>query len=434
MSSSITEAKLSRVYFPLTGDPVGHHHLLLAESVLQQLPEIQLVIFIISNGIHPDPLKNRKITTAALRLEILKSALNDWSNPKKSIAAQIAEESGFELKLANNNSAVSRRELSYNRPMRLAEHIRTFSMEEKVSMIFGADLLERMLDPKIFTNEDLTEISIGCHLLLAQRNEIIIENILKQLRQKRGITLSVTLIKTDFIPQNLQRFFLISSTLIRRAAQAEHDLNAFLPSTSAQKVEHYGLYEKQKISFETQSSNLTELQQRLHELVEQLEESSKKLQKFLIQCELQKKPHQFSVLETSTGGKIAEAFTSLSGASKHFLEGRILYSYESQKQFLGGYIATESNVSQKQARDLAEAMLKVSGTDWALAETGMAGPPTTERRSRKNGQCHLALALSRKVRYKCLEFNPFLTRKEHQLLFAIEALNWATEVLQNLKT
>ena len=177
MSSSITEAKLSRVYFPLTGDPVGHHHLLLAESVLQQLPEIQLVIFIISNGIHPDPLKNRKITTAALRLEILKSALNDWSNPKKSIVAQFAEESGFELKLANNNSAVSRRELSYNRPMRLAEHIRTFSMEEKVSMIFGADLLERMLDPKIFTNEDLTQISIGCHLLLAQRNEIIIENI-----------------------------------------------------------------------------------------------------------------------------------------------------------------------------------------------------------------------------------------------------------------
>ena len=86
------------------------------------------------------------------------------------------------------------------------------------------------------------------------------------------------------------------------------------------------------------------------------------------------------------------------------------------------------------ARDLAEAMRKVSGTDWALAETGMAGPPTNERRSRKNGQCHLALALSRKVRYKCLEFNPFLTRKEHQLLFAIEALNWATEVLQNLKT
>ena len=108
MSSSITEAKLSRVYFPLTGDPVGHHHLLLAESVLQQLPEIQLVIFIISNGIHPDPLKNRKITTAALRLEILKSALNDWSNPKKSIAAQFAEESGFELILANNYSAFSR--------------------------------------------------------------------------------------------------------------------------------------------------------------------------------------------------------------------------------------------------------------------------------------------------------------------------------------
>jgi nicotinic acid mononucleotide adenylyltransferase len=207
MNSSTSKAKLPTVYFPLTADPAGHHHLLLAETVLRQFPETQLVVFILSNGMHPDPLKHRKIPAATLRAEILRSALNDWSDPAKSLAAKIAEESGVEFKLTNNNSAVSRRELSYERPLRLAEHIRTFSSGEKVRVIFGADLLERMLNPQIFTNEDLAEISRGCHLLLAPRNDVEIENVLNQLKQKRGITLSVTLIKTEFFPQNLQRFF-----------------------------------------------------------------------------------------------------------------------------------------------------------------------------------------------------------------------------------
>ena len=80
--------------------------------------------------------------------------------------------------------------------------------------------------------------------------------------------------------------------------------------------------------------------------------------------------------------------------------------------------------------DLAKTMCKNSGADWALSETGMAGPPSSERKSQKNGQCYLGLAFSSKVKYKYLEFNPFLTRKEHQLLIAIEALKWAKDILQ----
>ena len=112
------------------------------------------------------------------------------------------------------------------------------------------------------------------------------------------------------------------------------------------------------------------------------------------------------------------------------MDGRILYSQEAQKQFLGRKFSEDSNLSQTRTQDLAQAMLEQSGADWALAETGMAGPLSQKRRSKKNGQCHLGLALSSEVIYKCVEFNPFLTRKEHQLLFAIEALNWAEEVLQ----
>ena len=79
---------------------------------------------------------------------------------------------------------------------------------------------------------------------------------------------------------------------------------------------------------------------------------------------------------------------------------------------------------------IAESMRNISGSDWALAETSMAGPPSNEKRSQKSGQCHLGLALKSEVQYKFLEFNPFLTRKEHQLLISIEALNWVKNVLK----
>ena len=431
MSSSTTESKLSTIYYPLTANPAGHHHLLLAESVLWNFPETQLVVFLLSNGLHPDPLKQQQIPSAALRLNILQSALNDWSDPKKSLPAKIAEDSGIHLKLRKSNSAISHRELAINRPLRLAEHIKSFSGSEKVRMIVGADLLERMLNPQIFTDLDLVEIERSCHLLLAPRNEVEIVTILQHLMKKRGVNLSATLIKTERFTKNLQRFFLISSTIIRRAAKAGHDLTTFLPSTAALQLLQNSLYVKTRQPFWIKNSNLNELQLRCHELMEQLDEAAKQLQKLLNKRKIQKQPHRFSVVETSTGGQIAEGFTSCSGASKHFLDGRILYSQEAQKKFLRRSTFADSSVSQTRAQDLAVTMRKRSGADWALAETGMAGPPSSERRSKKNGQCHLGLALSSAVRYKCLEFNPFLTRKEHQLLFAIEALNWAENVLQN---
>ena len=163
---------------------------------------------------------------------------------------------------------------------------------------------------------------------------------------------------------------------------------------------------------------------------EQLEAAAIKLQKHLLQRAKNGQPHRFSVLETSTGGQIAQTFTSLPGASKHFLDGRIIYGQEDQRQFLDLQEFEDSSVSQTRAQNLARAMRRQSGADWALTETGMAGPPSKDRLSSKNGQCYLGLVISTEVRYKFLEINPFLTRKEHQLMFAIEALAWAEKELQ----
>jgi len=428
------DKKLSTVYFPLTANPSGHHHLLLAESVLWHSPKTKQIVFLISNGFHPDKLKREQIPQTQLRLDILMNALSDWNNPKKSLPAKIASKEEINLKLNKNNCAISRYELSFNRPVRLSEHIQFISDGEIVSIIVGADLIERMLNPKIFSDRDLRIISNESKILIAPRKKIDIEKVLLQLKKNRGVSFNCTYIKTENFPKSLKRFFFISSTIIRRAVQANHDLNTFLPKTSSRIILQNSLYKNNNLKFSINTSNLNELNLRYQELLENLQDVTKALLKLLNELENKQKPHRFSIVETSAGGKISESFTSQSGASNHFIDGRILYSKGAQIKFLGeSNFLNKSSVTNTISKELATTMLENSGADWALAETGMAGPPSHKRKSNKSGQFHLGLALMSEVKYKFLEFNPFFTRKEHQLLIAIEALKWAKNVLNKLR-
>ena len=430
MRLSTAEGNLSEIYFPLTANPAGFNHLLLAESVLWQFPETQSLVFILSNSRHPDPFKTVQIPHASLRYEILRSALLDWSDPENSLPARYADESGVLLKLGRNNCTISRWELSFSRPLRLADHVQYFSTEQKIALIVGADLIQRMLDPRIFTDTDLAQIESGCLLIAAPRNDIDLKHTLQLIKQKRGVKLTVLQITPSVLPKKLQKFYQISSTHIRKATQAGHSLETFSPANAARHISQNCLYNRREQITDSYYSHLNEHQHSCFELKEQLEAVAMKLQKHLAQRAKNGQPHRFSVLETSTGGQIAQTFTSLPGASEHFLDGRIIYGQEVQKQFLAVQEFEDSSVSQTRAQNLARAMQRHSGADWALAETGMAGPPSKDRLSRKNGQCYLGLVISTEVRYKFLEFNPFLTRKEHQLMFAIEALAWAEKELQ----
>ena len=104
---------------------------------------------------------------------------------------------------------------------------------------------------------------------------------------------------------------------------------------------------------------------------------------------------------------------------------------KSSRKFLDRSFSKRSSVSKTMAKDLAKTLHKISGADWVMAETGMLGPPSKNRKSDKCGQFYIALSLKKNVQYKFFEFNPFLSRKEHQLLIAIEAFRWAKDVLQN---
>lgn len=84
-----------------------------------------------------------------------------------------------------------------------------------------------------------------------------------------------------------------------------------------------------------------------------------------------------AVAESCTGGAIASKFTAMAGASAYFLCGVVSYSNEAKRDVLGvDMAAIERNgaVSEIVARQMAEGARRISGADYAVSTTGIAGP------------------------------------------------------------
>lgn len=84
-----------------------------------------------------------------------------------------------------------------------------------------------------------------------------------------------------------------------------------------------------------------------------------------------------SVAESCTGGLVAERLTSISGASRSFLGGAVVYSNELKTQFAGvppEMIERHGAVSKEVAAALAEGIRKRCGSTYGLGVTGIAGP------------------------------------------------------------
>ena len=84
-----------------------------------------------------------------------------------------------------------------------------------------------------------------------------------------------------------------------------------------------------------------------------------------------------AVAESCTGGKISSKFTAMAGASQYFLAGLTTYANEAKINLLGvdaATIATHGAVSEETARAMAEGARRVTGADYAVATTGIAGP------------------------------------------------------------
>ena len=84
-----------------------------------------------------------------------------------------------------------------------------------------------------------------------------------------------------------------------------------------------------------------------------------------------------AVAESCTGGTIASRFTAMAGSSAYFLASVVSYSNESKRDILGvDYedIMRYGAVSEQVARQMAEGARRITGADYAISTTGIAGP------------------------------------------------------------
>jgi nicotinamide-nucleotide amidase len=92
---------------------------------------------------------------------------------------------------------------------------------------------------------------------------------------------------------------------------------------------------------------------------------------------LQMRRATLSVAESCTGGLLAERITRISGSSRYFMGGALVYSNEAKTDFCGVpplLLASEGAVSSPVAAALAEGIRERLNTTLGIGITGVAGP------------------------------------------------------------
>ena len=85
----------------------------------------------------------------------------------------------------------------------------------------------------------------------------------------------------------------------------------------------------------------------------------------------------FSVSESCTGGWICKALTDISGSSQCFAYGIVSYSNGAKESMLGvnpASLLEFGAVSEEVVGEMAAGVLNLSGADYAVAVSGIAGP------------------------------------------------------------
>ncbi|MGY5354678.1 CinA family nicotinamide mononucleotide deamidase-related protein [Wenyingzhuangia sp. IMCC45467] len=106
-----------------------------------------------------------------------------------------------------------------------------------------------------------------------------------------------------------------------------------------------------------------------------------------------------SVAESCTGGRIASDLTEKSGASVFFLGGVVAYNALLKQNILGvskNTIAKFSVVSKEVAQEMALGIQKITGSKYAIATTGNAGPLTDDT-NEEVGIVYIAIATQNQV-------------------------------------
>jgi nicotinamide-nucleotide amidase len=140
-----------------------------------------------------------------------------------------------------------------------------------------------------------------------------------------------------------------------------------------------------QLHLKTRAASLEAAQQRVDELAEKIEEelgdfvfsdNGDSLEQ-IVGNYLQMRNATVSVAESCTGGLLAERITSVSGSSRYFFGGAVVYSNELKTAFAdvpATLIEKHGAVSREVAAALAEGIRKRCNTTFGIGITGVAGP------------------------------------------------------------
>lgn len=97
----------------------------------------------------------------------------------------------------------------------------------------------------------------------------------------------------------------------------------------------------------------------------------------LVVKELKEKGMTLATAESCTGGWLAKRITDISGSSEVFETGCVTYANSTKEKLLGvshDTLEKYGAVSEQTAREMAEGVVKLAGSDLGIGITGIAGP------------------------------------------------------------
>lgn len=139
---------------------------------------------------------------------------------------------------------------------------------------------------------------------------------------------------------------------------------------------------------------------------------------------LRERKQTLASTESCTGGLVSSLLTDISGSSDYIFANFVTYSNEAKMKYLGvseNTLNMYGAVSEQTAKEMAEGLLKVSGCDYAVATTGIAGP-TGGSTEKPVGLMYIGLAGKNGIKVVKVQQSPNLYRRLMKFAFAKKAL------------
>ncbi len=155
-------------------------------------------------------------------------------------------------------------------------------------------------------------------------------------------------------------------------------------------------------------------------------DSEKRVSKYLIE-----RKSVVSVAESCTGGLVSSLLTDVSGSSAYIKSNFVTYANEAKVKYLSVSEETLSNfgaVSAQTAQEMVKGLLETTGSDYALATTGIAGP-TGGSKEKPVGLVFIGVGSKDKIKVFPYKVNPLYSRCLIKYMFAKHAIKLLADFL-----